>query len=521
MPVTLNRNLPLHDDRSRSWDGRGARSRMADMCETAEGVAPDCMGQGFIWRWPDEDATNIGAYSLPVADVIDGQRRIVFSGVTAAARSVSPAGEPGAARSLNATESQLSDMRSAIAALYRRFADHFDDDSIRAPWEESTTASGHDENDEDHTMNNATTAASTLAAAADTASAEADTATASTELVEDDVQVDSAQEVVVSYAPAIRASGSTLWRPPAEHFTRPDLEGAVSQKIQVEDDGRVWGRLAMWNQAHIGYEGERVYPPRDPDGSYRYYMKSSVLPEGASEEVRVGLITMNTGHAAQSLNHRQAAAHYDHTGTITAAVHIGEDDEGIWFSGSALPGASKEDLVTMHLADISGDWRIADPKRGYELVAALSVPFGGFPVPRSQFSLAASGESGALPVPREIALLASSTASGPYALTDQQPFDQASTFISIPHDVVSAVRTSLMASVIHSDVTPHLVETITEKFPDMVQKWEEQKRLREEQQRREEKAASLRASMGSHVRKYKATQVQDRLNASLVAQKKA
>jgi hypothetical protein len=96
---------------------------------------------------------------------------------------------------------------------------------------------------------------------------------------------------------------------------------------------------------------------------------------------------MDTGHADIRAGARPAAAHYDNTGTLTALVNIGEDERGIWVAGSVAPGTPPEKVFAMRASVLSGDWR--DVGGNLELVAALHVNVGGFPVPR--VAVAASG----------------------------------------------------------------------------------------------------------------------------------
>jgi len=377
MPVTVNTELPLHRERDRAWDGDAARSAMARRCAGEDGVMAECMGRGFIWREPDENPSAIGSYKLPVADVINGELQLVLSGVQAAARSISPNAEPGQARALSGSESELEGMRSAVASILRRFAREFDDEGLRAAWDrpESTRAS----------------AVTSCACDCGGVSTESTTTTAPPK--------EAAMPEPTITAPrsrVLRASATGgEWRPPVEHFANPHL--AEPTKLMVTADGRVYGHLATWDQPHIGYDGKLVYPPRNRDGAYGYFRQSQVVTADGSV-VPVGIITMNTGHADESLSADAAAAHYDNTGTMMAACNVGEDSIGIWLAGSMLPDVSPELRNRFSLARVSGDWRQPKPGAPLELIAALSVPNPGFPVRQSdqllaadRFTLAASG----------------------------------------------------------------------------------------------------------------------------------
>lgn len=384
MPVTVNTDLPLHGERDRAWDGDAARAAMARRCANDDGVMADCMGRGFVWRDGDDNPATIGAYSLPVADVISGDLQLVLSGVQAAANAVSPAREAGGPRAMSGSEAELGQMRRAIETILGRFAREFDDDSIRAPWEEEPRSE--------------TASAAAQCACACTSN---DASAAKPE----DTNTDQAKEAPMN-APAVQveaprsrvlrasATGGD-WRPPIEHFANPHL--AEPTKLTVTADGRVYGHLATWDQPHIGFDGKLVYPPRNASGAYEYFRQSQVVT-AAGDVVPVGIITMNTGHADESLSADGAAAHYDNTGTMVAACNVGEDAIGIWLAGSMLPDVSPDLRTRFSLARVSGDWRQPKPGSPLELIAALSVPNPGFPVRQNaellasdRLTLAASG----------------------------------------------------------------------------------------------------------------------------------
>jgi len=106
---------------------------------------------------------------------------------------------------------------------------------------------------------------------------------------------------------------------------------------------------------------------------------------------------MGTGHASLHDGSRQAASHYDNTGTVVADVVAGEDDYGIWISGRVRDGVTSEQVHALQAGAISGDWRAIGGS--LELIAALVVNVPGFPVPRpalaadagEQISLVAAG----------------------------------------------------------------------------------------------------------------------------------
>lgn len=98
----------------RAWDGQAALGRVFDAATDADGnVDVDAVSRAFLWRDPDQDPENRGAYSLGFADVIDGTLTIVPRGVaaTAGGRGVNAADIP---------EADKDRIRSRICSLYDR-----------------------------------------------------------------------------------------------------------------------------------------------------------------------------------------------------------------------------------------------------------------------------------------------------------------------------------------------------------------------------------------------------------------
>lgn len=174
--------------------------------------------------------------------------------------------------------------------------------------------------------------------------------------------------------------------PPVAFFSDPNLSGPTP--LTITKEGRVYGHLATWGTCHISHtaKGKCVDPPKSRSG-YAYFNTGSVLTkEGA--EIPCGRITLDTGHAEDALNASSALAHYDNTGKVVADVMAGEDRHGIWVSGALRPGLSPKQVRALRSSPLSGDWRRIGT--GLEMVAALAVNVGGFPVPRPH-GLVASG----------------------------------------------------------------------------------------------------------------------------------
>lgn len=173
--------------------------------------------------------------------------------------------------------------------------------------------------------------------------------------------------------------------PPEAWFKDPQLTGPTA--LVVEDNGRVYGHIAVWGTCHIGQIGKCVEPPTSPS-NYAYF-RTGALRTAEGTSVAVGHLTMGTGHAGPRDSANAAAEHYDNTGTVFSDVAAGEDAHGIWVAGALRPGITAEQVRVARSAPISGDWRMI--RGSLELVGALAVNVPGFPVPRPQ-GLLASGE---------------------------------------------------------------------------------------------------------------------------------
>lgn len=170
------------------------------------------------------------------------------------------------------------------------------------------------------------------------------------------------------------AAGAPI-RPPGEWFDGEGLPGPTP--LTVLDDGQVFGHIALWGTCHIGMP-KCTAPPKG--GTYAYF-HTGALATAEGDEVSVGHLTFNTGHASVYDNAFNAASHYDHTGAVAADVVAGEDKFGIWVAGAMRPHLTDEEVRIFKAAPISGDWRRIGAR--LELVAALSVNTPGFPVPRT------------------------------------------------------------------------------------------------------------------------------------------
>lgn len=175
--------------------------------------------------------------------------------------------------------------------------------------------------------------------------------------------------------------------PPSDWFEDPELEGPTP--VFVSDEGYVFGHLALWDTCHTGHANVCVTPPRSTQ-NYAWFRTGYVTTEEGTD-VPVGSITMATGHASTrpGVTPAAAIAHYEHTGFAVADVACGEDEYGVWIAGALRPGVTASQVRELRGASLSGDWRSLGGN--LELVAALAVNVPGFPVPRLQTGVTASG----------------------------------------------------------------------------------------------------------------------------------
>lgn len=185
------------------------------------------------------------------------------------------------------------------------------------------------------------------------------------------------------------AAGIAPLTPPYDWFFQPEPPGPFP--LTVMDDGRVMGHLALWNQCHRGIADQCEMAPRSRSG-YAYFHTGSITTDDG-RKVNVGRLTVGDGgHASVSpyVGTKAAVEHYDKTGMVGAFVRATDGAHGIWLSGVVRSDCPAEKVRDMQANPPSGDWREENGR--LELCAALSVPVAGFPVPRYEAALVASGE---------------------------------------------------------------------------------------------------------------------------------
>ena len=192
---------------------------------------------------------------------------------------------------------------------------------------------------------------------------------------------------VIRTALTASAAGMAPLMPPKDWFEMPEPD--LPHPLTVTDDGRVYGHLGLWDQCHTGFDSVCRMPPRSQSDYSHFHLGEIETAEG--ERIAVGKITVgDKGHAPIHMNAAEAVKHYDNTGCVGAFVRARNGRLGIWLSGAVRSDAPAEKIRDMMANPPSGDWRSVNGS--LELQGVLSVPIPGFPIPRSEARLVASGE---------------------------------------------------------------------------------------------------------------------------------
>lgn len=182
------------------------------------------------------------------------------------------------------------------------------------------------------------------------------------------------------------AAGKAPLLPPKDWFEIPETPDPCP--LTVTDDGRVYGHMAVWGQCHTSPEFNYCQQPPRSASEYKFFHLGEIdTAEG--ERLPIGKITVDTGHAPLGFSGAKTIAHYDNSGCVAAFVRAKDGNKGIWLSGAVRSDAPAEKVRDLKANPPSGDWRIEGGS--LELHAVLSVPDPGFPVPRSEAHLVASG----------------------------------------------------------------------------------------------------------------------------------
>lgn len=176
------------------------------------------------------------------------------------------------------------------------------------------------------------------------------------------------------------ATGAVV-RPPLSYFTKhPDSAALV---VDPPDDlgiRRTYGYAAYWGTCHSGYSNRCREAPRAPAQEQYHSFHAGVTRLDDGRALPTGLLTYDMGHSSVNkiLSQTATQAHYDNLKNAWAAIRVGEDDVGIWFSGVVMSHVPEEDVVRIEASgQVSGEWK------GDILQGLLTVNRPGFPVARA------------------------------------------------------------------------------------------------------------------------------------------
>lgn len=187
-------------------------------------------------------------------------------------------------------------------------------------------------------------------------------------------------------AESLLAAANFPLRPPREWFELG--EPGDPTPLTITEEGQVFGHLALWNACHTGLADICTQPPRS-QSSYAYFHVGE-LETDDGDCVAVGKLMFAGKHAPLNLTRMAASKHYDDHSHVGAYVRAVDGHHGIWVSGALRSDLTQEEVVQIRANPPSGDWRGVNG--GLELIAALSVPVPGYPIPRAAAALAASGD---------------------------------------------------------------------------------------------------------------------------------
>jgi hypothetical protein len=361
-PAGGKSGLPI-GDRGAEWDAGAAIGRVRAWAGV-DGAKPDWnrYGQAFFWHAPNP--SKLGDFKLPFADVVDGKLTAMPRGIFAAAAAMQ--GSRGSKPDIPAADAES--VRSKISAYYRKM-------KMKAPWDSSamTASAAHGSNVRiDGGIEGVVTGFDNEGGWLRIACGPSASVVCSVDELP---------------AEGLTASASISSAPPDEWFADPQLAGPTA--LSVDDDGRIYGHLAVFGTCHTSFSDTCVTPPRSAT-AYGYFHTGEIAT-ASGKRIAAGKIVIGGGHAAPHAGWRASASHYDKTSSTAAVVRAGEDAYGIWVAGSLVPEATPAQIAALRRSPLSGDWRrIAG---SMELVAALAVNVPGFPIPRARAGFTASRQA--------------------------------------------------------------------------------------------------------------------------------
>lgn len=162
--------------------------------------------------------------------------------------------------------------------------------------------------------------------------------------------------------------------PPREHFDRPaELQPGFG--ITVKDDGHIFGYLTLFNARLIGSGRKNTKPPRSK--SDLAYANAYNTKCDNDEIVRTGVIAGDGGHHHRGGFKPTQEAYADASRKIARVVY-GEDNHGVYFTGTLCSGVDDATVEHIRSSGISGHWERPSQNAGLELLGACLVNIPGF-----------------------------------------------------------------------------------------------------------------------------------------------
>jgi len=202
-----------------------------------------------------------------------------------------------------------------------------------------------------------------------------------------------ASEDDLTWEVVLTSSGADRALPPVDYFTKPDHEfdGLVIEEPDEHGFRRTYGYAGERGVCHIGYDGRCVEIPVDESEQYpEFHLGRTKTADGY---INTGVVTYKVDHrdAETILSESAEKQHYDNIAHAWAAVRLGTDENGIWYSGVVLPGIPEDDITLIEATgQVSGEWKWG------ALRALQCVNVAGFPVMRSSAVINDDGDVVAL-----------------------------------------------------------------------------------------------------------------------------
>lgn len=169
--------------------------------------------------------------------------------------------------------------------------------------------------------------------------------------------------------------------PPREWFTPPS-DIPTDRRVTIEDSGRVYGYIALWNACHVGMPDCTPPPKGSPSDYDLAHTGMTMTAEG--EEIPTANIGGGVGHFGEGTAQQAARYHGDVTSQLMR-VQYGEDDQGLWFAGALWPDVTELEVQRIRATSLSGDWRWvygyrAGDNGAMDFTGAVLVNVPGFPL---------------------------------------------------------------------------------------------------------------------------------------------